>query len=386
MGEASFALDLVVAFCDFRFASLPPRNYLCCISRAVWSVSQCIDRRHSGRHANQRRLRRCSASSTSPPSHLTRDCAGAGPHPSTAASEWPVRFAASRCRGTVADTRHMVLCGTLQAVEEWLANMPTALYVITDSSASSVRGRLNVHGWSGFRGQSGGLGAIMRICSRHVRGVARLIVDHAHRAPDAEAACDAHGSVTYAELCSMAYCIGEALASRVPACAADPESRAAGPEGDVFVGVQLAPSIQSCAALLGLNLRRLTPCDIADSPSKRQYMLQSLGCVALLAEGDLKPDLKGDLKGDLKADLKGDLKRLKRSRERHASCSSREQPSRWSGRRRDPSRRAPRACRCSAPRAWRATLSHGRAAQPCSATPHIVGWTSGAQASPRPWP
>ena len=60
------------------------------------------------------------------------------------------------------------------------------------------------------------------------------------------------------------------------------------------------------AALLGLNLRRLTPCDIADSPSKRQYMLQSLGCVALLAEGDLKPDLKGDLKPDLKPHLGSD--------------------------------------------------------------------------------
>jgi non-ribosomal peptide synthetase component F len=176
------------------------------------------------------------------------------------------------------------------AVTALLQRVPAPLYVVTDSPDPTVCGRLNVHGASLAGGEPELVvdwePIVAAVCSRHIRGVARLIVDHAHRSPDAEAVSDAHGSATYAELCSMACAVGEELAARVPACAAKP-NRAAGRAGDVFVGVQLAPSILSCATLLGLNLRRLTPCDIADQPAKRQYMLESAGCVALLVERDI---------------------------------------------------------------------------------------------------
>ena len=160
-----------------------------------------------------------------------------------AANAWPVRFIAAESYSTLATTRHVVLAGTASAVEEWLTRVPTPLYVVTDSPAPTIRGRLNLPmnelaatakldiDWEPI---------VADVCSRHVRGIARLIVDHAHQTPDAEAACDAHGSVTYAELCSMAACLGELLASRVPACAAAPEGRQDGRAGDILVGVQLA--------------------------------------------------------------------------------------------------------------------------------------------------
>lgn len=203
------------------------------------------------------------------------------------AHAWPVRFiqpdAAAR-----SGAKHIVLCGTLSAVEDWLARVPAPLYVITDSPQPTVYGRLNIciSSLAASEPDVDWESVVAAVCSRHVRGVARLILDHARRTPDAEAACDSTGSVTYAELCSMAAAVGDALAARVPACSR--ASRAAGRAGDQFVGVQLAPSICSCATLLGLNLRRFTPCDIADQPTKRQYMLEHAGCVALLAESDVE--------------------------------------------------------------------------------------------------
>ena len=202
--------------------------------------------------------------------------------PSEAAA-WPVRFVAAE--RPPADVQLIVLCGTISAVTEWLKRVPGPLYVVTDSPGPTVSGRLNVHVSCLADGEQlvDWEPVVAAICSRHIRGVARLIVDHAHRRPDAEAVCDAHSSVTYAELCSMACAVGEELAARVPACAAM-HTRAAGRDGDVFVGVQLAPSILSCATLLGLALRRMTACDIAEQPAKRQYMLLSTGCVALLVD------------------------------------------------------------------------------------------------------
>ena len=200
------------------------------------------------------------------------------------ATDWPVHFTAANTHQPD-DTKRIVLCGTASSVEAWLERAPSPLYVVTDKDWPTVCGRRNVHvaELAAAERLEDWEPVVAAICSRHVRGVARLIVDHAHARPDAEAVRDAHGSVTYAELCSMACAVGDALVARVPACAAR-DDRAAGRAGDVLVGVQLAPSIRSCAVMLGLTLRRLTPCDIAEAPATRHYMLQSAGCVALLVE------------------------------------------------------------------------------------------------------
>lgn len=202
----------------------------------------------------------------------------------TSAGEWPVCFMPIDnvpCHAR----RHTVLCGTCAAVETLLERVPNPLYVVTDCPHATLHGRLNLTVANLAAGADASFDwepAIAAICSRHVRGVARMIVDHAWRTPDAEAACDEHGSVTYSELCSMACVLGETLERRVAACRFDGSV-----VGGVLVGVLLSPSILSCATLLGLNLRRLTPCDIAAQPSMRQYMLESAGCVALLADADV---------------------------------------------------------------------------------------------------
>lgn len=204
--------------------------------------------------------------------------------PTSAASEWPVCFMPIDSVPHL--RRHIVLCGARAAVEALLERVPLPLYVVTDCPHATLHGRLNLTvtnlAQAGADASFDWEPAVAAICSRHVRGVARMIVDHAWRTPDAEAVCDEHGSVTYAELCSMACVLGETLERRVVACRFGDDVA-----GDVLVGVLLSPSILCCAALLGLNLRRLTPCDVAAQPAARRYMLESAGCVALLAEADV---------------------------------------------------------------------------------------------------
>ena len=206
-----------------------------------------------------------------------------------ASGEWPVRFAratetVASLRSIVRGYRHIVLCGGRDAVETLLQSVPLPLYLVTDSPHATLHGRLNLSVPSLSAASADKTidwePAVAAICARHLRGVARMIADHARLTPNAEAACDEHGSVTYAELCSMACALGETLESRVPACRF-------GGGGSRLVGVLLSPSILSVAALLGLILLRLTPCDIAEQPATRKHMLESAGCVALLAEADV---------------------------------------------------------------------------------------------------
>ena len=200
------------------------------------------------------------------------------------ACDWPVQFV--QPDNLPLGARHIVLCGARATVEALLERVPLPLYVVTDCPHQTLRGRLNlpIANLAG-KGAIDWEPAIAAICSRHVRGVARMIADHAWRTPNAEAACDESGSVTYCELCSMATALGEQLELRVPACRF---AEGTSTEG-VLVGVLLAPSILSVATLLGLTLRRLTPCDIASSDSAtRRHQLESSGCVALLVEKDVE--------------------------------------------------------------------------------------------------
>ena len=204
-----------------------------------------------------------------------------GVEPPTVANEWPVRIIPCSLHMGLKEKpcqphERVVLCGLTSVVSVFLeshrvraelssGDFPTPIYVVTDSSGPCLYEVPNVT-VDGL--DAGDLEpAVRAICARHVRSVPHLILDHALRTPDAEAVCDEGGSLTYAELLYAAWAFGEHLLTRVPACA---------DSGTARVGVQLAPSISSCCILLGLGLRRLTACDIAEDPRQREYMLEEV--------------------------------------------------------------------------------------------------------------
>eukprot|EP00966_Prymnesium_polylepis_P099306 2300069-Prymnesium_polylepis.1 len=108
-----------------------------------------------------------------------------------------------------------------------------------------------------------------------------MILSHACSTPGAAAVSDEHGECTYAELVSMAWSLGDALASQ-------------GLAQGATVGVLLSARALMPVTLLGLGLRRMVPCNLSTFRAQRQLQLERVaalpcGCAAVLVDSDV-PD------------------------------------------------------------------------------------------------
>jgi len=164
-----------------------------------------------------------------------------------------------------------VLCGTAAACERLLGTLCEPRYVVTDSDAPVLAGRANV---TVALAQNDWEAVVAAVCSRHLSTIAQMVLRWARVTPEQEAVCDPIESVTYAELCSRAWSLGEVLGSHGAAA------------GD-SVGVVLSPSVLTTVCLLGIALRRLTACTISDFSPRRALQMDRVRCVVLLAAEEL---------------------------------------------------------------------------------------------------
>ncbi len=196
-------------------------------------------------------------------------------HPLPAsAAHWPV--SASHGSPPTSDGAY-VLCGPADAVRELLRTHKRPLYVVTDaiSRVLDVRPLHDTAAVRNYPALSLAHGewqeAVATICSLHVSTVPEMVLHHACEQPERVAVHDAGCDTSFASLCSLAWSLGDALAT---------EGIELAPE--TALGVVMPPSLHAIVAHLGLQMRGLRPCVLSPFGPLRRYQLARVPCAAIL--------------------------------------------------------------------------------------------------------